>query len=466
LRLQLGARRKIDGIQGYLQNLQLLIRAKERGIPTRRHAHKRIYQLGYGAQKNLMANGFTDHTSKLASDIAQDKFVASSVMREAFLPAPKHFMTRTIEEAKQAAKQIKYPLVVKPRSKGKGVGVTAGVTNDLQLESAWLAASPHGEVLIEEMLEGLDHRLHVVDGNCFYVIRRSPPYIVGDGISTVEKLFEVYIAKRSAEPKYSKYPNADLNDPIVRKYLMNQNLTLSSIPEKDRVIYLRSNSNVSTGGFMDDVTAQCHPDNKLLAERVARAVGLDNAGVDYITTDIERSWMDVGGGICEVNATPGFISEDGIFVVLDYLFPKGRTGRIPIILIIGETSALQDYFNSLTNTLGKEFRTYGYIYNQELHVYTSNGVFRTRGKKTQDLLIGLLTDELVESAFIQLDIQEINAGLDLQYIDLLVAIGTETEISLIQESDLLGRCNQKRVLINPTVDIFQNYINEVLKTSN
>ena len=43
-----------------------------------------------------------------------------------------------------------------------------------------------------------------------------------------------------------------------------------------------------------------------MAQRAALAVGLDVAGVDFLTTDIAKSYRETGGAICEVNAAPGF----------------------------------------------------------------------------------------------------------------------------------------------------------------
>jgi hypothetical protein len=48
-----------------------------------------------------------------------------------------------------------------------------------------------------------------------------------------------------------------------------------------------------------------HPDNRDMAVRAAKAIGLDVCGVDFITADVSESYRDVGGGICEVNAAPG-----------------------------------------------------------------------------------------------------------------------------------------------------------------
>ena len=61
-----------------------------------------------------------------------------------------------------------------------------------------------------------------------------------------------------------------------------------SVPPEGEVVYLRKTANLSTGGTAIDVTDVIHPDNKLMAERAIRAVGLDIGGVDFLTTDITQ----------------------------------------------------------------------------------------------------------------------------------------------------------------------------------
>jgi len=69
-------------------------------------------------------------------------------------------------------------------------------------------------------------------------------------------------------------------------------------------VRVRRTANISTAcpDRRDDIV---HPDNRLLAERAARVIGLDVAGVDLLIPDVSRSWREVGGAICEVNAQPG-----------------------------------------------------------------------------------------------------------------------------------------------------------------
>jgi cyanophycin synthetase len=126
--------------------------------------------------------------------------------------------------------------------------------------------------------------------------------------------------------------------------LARQGFTLESIPPKDQVCYLKATANLSTGGVSVDRTDEIHPENIWLAERVARIIGLDIAGIDMVTEDISRPVRQVDGAIVEVNAAPGFRMHTAPSIgtprnvaapVIDMLFPAGSLSRIPIIAITG-----------------------------------------------------------------------------------------------------------------------------------
>jgi cyanophycin synthetase len=110
------------------------------------------------------------------------------------------------------------------------------------------------------------------------------------------------------------------------------------------MVYLRSTANLSTGGTATDVTDVIHPDNREMAERAVRAIGLDVGGVDFLSKNITESYRSIGGGICEVNAAPGFrmhvapsegSARDVAAPVIDMLFPPGAAARVPIAAITG-----------------------------------------------------------------------------------------------------------------------------------
>jgi cyanophycin synthetase len=116
--------------------------------------------------------------------------------------------------------------------------------------------------------------------------------------------------------------------------LAQQGLTVRSIPSAGRRVRLRRRDNVNAGGSNEQVALEAiHPDNEVLALRAARILRLDIAGIDFITEDITKSWMEVGGGICEVNAQPQIgISDapDLYHRILREAMP--RLGRVPMVL--------------------------------------------------------------------------------------------------------------------------------------
>jgi cyanophycin synthetase len=133
-------------------------------------------------------------------------------------------------------------------------------------------------------------------------------------------------------------------DALVEEYLSRSALTPDSIPEAEQVVQLRATANLSTGGTAVDRTNEIHPDNADIARRAALVIGLDVCGVDFVCPDISRSVRETGGGVIEVNAAPGLrmhiepsegAPRDVAKPIIEMLFPRGRTSRVPILAITG-----------------------------------------------------------------------------------------------------------------------------------
>jgi cyanophycin synthetase len=133
-------------------------------------------------------------------------------------------------------------------------------------------------------------------------------------------------------------------DNQAHRLLEDAGLTEEHILDTGEVFFLRSTANLSTGGTAIDVTDIVHPDNRDMAIRAIRAIGLDIGGVDFLTDDISKSYKEIGGGICECNAAPGFRMHvapsegkprDVAGKVMDMLFPTGSKARIPVAGITG-----------------------------------------------------------------------------------------------------------------------------------
>lgn len=449
---------RINRIQSSMSYLQLLTEAKGRGIPTMRHSDLPSYQLGYGFLGKVISKGFTSNTSKIGTTLATHKFLAQRLLLDSGCPVPKNFLVKTFEEALTASKELGFPVVVKPESTDKGVGVTVGVENDNDLYDAWNAARYYGNVLVEEMIKGCDHRLHVINGKCVYVTKRVPPYVIGDGIHKLHYLVDSYAAKRSLDPEYKNFPNAKLTDSAVLEHLKKIGISENSVLADGEIVYLRSNANVSTGGLAEEVTQNCHIDNILLAERAARVVGLDNAGIDLIIPDISIPWSLSCGKICEINPSPAFGKNIAYGALLDYLFPNKSSGKIPIILAVGSVKNLTDLISAVIAKQNFYSRSYGYIFDRKLYIKSNNGIFGSAKLPLKKLIKGLLSDSLVQSAFIQVNYSDLEEGLDIDYFNLIIANGNEAEISYLEEFNLENRCQSGALMINPSIASYESAI--------
>lgn len=323
----------------------LVAAAKARKIPWLRLNRQSLVQFGHGRfQKRIQAT-VTSLTPHIAVELASDKEETVRLLGDLGLPVPKQRLVYDAEAAVAAAERVGYPVVVKPLNANHGRGVSIRLTDAQQVTQAFATASEHSRgVLVESFLEGLDHRLLVVNGELIAASKRVPGHVVGDGRSTVEELVEVVNRDPRRGVGHEKVLTRLELDAQAERMLAKRGYDRNSVPPAGEVVYLRATANLSTGGTAIDVTDVIHPDNRQMAIRAIRAIGLDVGGVDFLTADITRSYKDVGGGICEVNAAPGFRMHvapsegkprDAAGPVMDMLFPPGAQATIPICAITG-----------------------------------------------------------------------------------------------------------------------------------
>ncbi len=319
--------------------------AEERDIPWIRLNRYSLVQLGHACYGKRIQATITSETRHIGVEIASDKEETNKLLGDLGLPVAKQKLVYSERAAIRASKRIGLPVVIKPLNANHGRGVSINLTTDEEICTAFENARIHSRaVIVESYLSGFDHRLLVVNGTLVAASKRVPGHIIGDGEKTIEELIEVVNSDPRRGIGHAKVlTNLEL-DYQANRLLELLGLTKDSVPEEGRIIYLRSTGNLSTGGTAVDVTDILHPDNRAMAERAARAIGLDVCGVDFLTDDISVSYKVGGGGICEVNAAPGFrmhvapsegTPRDVAGPVMDMLFPEGSPSRIPICSITG-----------------------------------------------------------------------------------------------------------------------------------
>ena len=157
-------------------------------------------------------------------------------------------------------------------------------------------------VLIEEFIKGKEYRFLVIDDEVVGILHRVPANVIGDGEKTISELVEI----KNQDPLRGKGYVTPLEkirlEENAELFLKQQGKNFDYIPKKDEIVYLRENSNISTGGDSIDFTDIIPNRFKEIAIKSAKAIGAKICGVDMVIEDYtdERS----NYGIIELNFNP------------------------------------------------------------------------------------------------------------------------------------------------------------------
>ena len=319
--------------------------ARRRAIPVRRLNSGSLVQLGLGRNLRRIQATVTGMTSSIAADIAQDKVDTKQLLESVGLPVPGGALVRSLDEALRVAREMSYPVILKPLNLSHGRGISDRLDSPDTLREAWPASSERSSrVIVERFATGRDHRVLIVNGCMVACAERIPARVTGDGTSTVRAL----IAEANRDPRRGRGHTKVLTyvpcDEQTEACLARRGYTLESVPPAGETVYLRATANLSTGGTAIDRTDEMHPDNITACEMAAAIVGLDVAGIDVLTDDISVPFRENGAVIIEVNAGPGVRmhthpsegkARNVAAPIIDMLYAPGQPSTIPIIAVTG-----------------------------------------------------------------------------------------------------------------------------------
>jgi cyanophycin synthetase len=323
----------------------LVDEARRRDIPAIRLDEHSLVQLGYGKYQQRLRASVTSKTSNIAVETASDKELTIRLLSDIGIPTPRHRLVRSADEAAAAAERLGFPLVVKPLDVSHGRGISLNLNTIDEVRRAFeIAAEYTSSVLVETFLHGKDYRVLVINNEVVAVAERVPAHVIGDGQHSIGELIE--ITNRDPrrgfghEKVLTRIKLTHQSDMLLER----AGYTLETVLGAGEVFYLAATANLSTGGTAIDRTAEIHYDTREIARRAAMVIGLDLAGIDIITPDISQPLREVGGGIVEVNAGPGFRMHlqpsegqprNVARPVVSMLFPPGTPARIPIVAVTG-----------------------------------------------------------------------------------------------------------------------------------
>ena len=319
--------------------------ALKRGIPYFRLGTDSMIQLGYGANQMRFQATMTCKTSILAANIASDKQRTKELLEGAAIPVPMGGTCTDLDSLKPIVKKIGFPIVLKPLNGNHGRGVTTNLSNWDEAATALEMAQQHShKVVAEQYITGFDYRVLVIDNKFVAASKRVPAHVIGNSLDSIKTLVDITNMDTRRGNGHENVLTKIKTGPDSDALLLKQGFNMDSIPANGEIAYLKSTANLSTGGSSIDVTDRVHPDNIVIAERIARVIGLDVCGIDIVAETLEKPLKDIRGAVIEVNAAPGFrmhfapsegTPRNVAKPVVDMLFPEGSQPRIPIVAVTG-----------------------------------------------------------------------------------------------------------------------------------
>lgn len=236
--------------------------------------------------------------------LMENKEVTKKVLSQEGISVPKGKYYTSFEQASEDYPFFSHKkVVVKPNFSNYGIGIHFVEAGDFRLYQEALkdAFQYSRTVLVEEFFEGPEYRFLLIEGKVVAICERIPANVVGDGQHTIRQL----VKKKNADPlsfKWHKY-QIRLNSEE-KENLKVSGLNFDSIlPEGERV-FLRKNSNVSTGGDPIDRTGQLHPDYEEIARQATQLVKATFCGLDMIIADKDKKPDPTNHAIIELNFNP------------------------------------------------------------------------------------------------------------------------------------------------------------------
>ena len=304
-----------------------------------------------------------DKVTNEAVELGADKGVSKQKMIEAGISTPEgKSFSEDVKNTKiiDYAKEIGFPVVIKPTDGSYGRGVLTGIENEEQLKQALdhlRDEQGYRNVLVEHHVPGDEYRIYVVGDKVAGVIKRIPANVVGDGKNTIRSLIATKNKEKVKNPRLITC--LITVDQMMIDFIEKQDYTLESIPVQGEQVFLNGVSNVSKGGDPIGVTDELPIEVKDLAVQALHIIpGLEHGAVDVI---FDASNPAVDATVLELNPTAqigGLLfpaagkASDVPAAIIDYYFPETRSNLIP-----DKSKFYYDFMDTLSPLINKTVTT-------------------------------------------------------------------------------------------------------------
>ena len=276
------------------------------------------FSLTHGARTVVCRESLTELTSAVAMSRCDNKVVTRRLLESAGLRVPAQ-ITATDPATNEAFLAEHGKIVVKPARGEQGHGIAVGLTTpDAVRHAIEEATKVSDRVLLEQMVEGEDLRVIVIDGEVVAAAIRRPPVLTGTGEHSIHDLIAKYSRRRAAATGgESRVPMDAETDRCVAE----AGYSLDDVLPAGEHLRVRHAANLHTGGTIHDVTAKLHPTLRDACIVGAKALDIPVTGLDLIVPDVENDQYY----FIEANERPGLANHEPQPTAerfIDFLFPQ------------------------------------------------------------------------------------------------------------------------------------------------
>jgi GNAT-family acetyltransferase (TIGR03103 family) len=298
---------------------EIIVReARRRGIHVEvTDAEGGFFRLTHGGRSIHCRESLSELTSAVAMSVCDDKAVTRRVVAKAGVRVPEQADADDAEAVKRLLDRYG-AVVVKPARSEQGRGVSVDLTSMAEVGAAVAEARKLCDrVVVEQMVEGQDLHLIVIDYKVIAAAVRRPAHVIGDGASAIRALIEAQSRRRAAATGgESRIPLDAETERCVRA----AGYRLDDVLEEGKELAVRKTANLHTGGTIHDVTEETHPALIRAAIAAARAIEIPVTGIDFVV----RSPRGPDYAFIEANERPGLANHEPQPTAerfIDLLFP-------------------------------------------------------------------------------------------------------------------------------------------------
>ncbi|MGS2743043.1 hypothetical protein ACU6TU_05540 [Halomonas sp. LS-001] len=216
-------------------------------------------------------------------NLAEIKSYARAILASQNVSIPKGGVFSDTQKALTFFNQLGGAVVVKPVDGIFSKNVTTGITSEEAFVAAVDLSSSQGRkaFIVEQEIVGTEYRVLVLNGEVIAVLRKDPPYVIGDGKRDIETLIDEKNKCLSQHPlSYNRLINKDDN---VTEFLSKQGFDFKTVPAKGELIKLCSPEKYMAGGIYVEAGEELSDEAKRQAVRAVLSIeGMSLSGVDVI----------------------------------------------------------------------------------------------------------------------------------------------------------------------------------------